>query len=95
MPTMIRPRQTFATNNAPPTPQNARSLSSSNFLERIDQFVEKNGRPTPPVTTASGVPVPRIAPKQAGVGRTATPVKLRGEAGCWGAAQRQQKNAVR
>lgn len=91
MPTMIRPRQTVAANNAPPTPKKARSLSGSSLLGHIGQLDEKNGRLTPPATTASGVPVPRIAPKQAGVGRTATPVKLRGEAGCWGAAQRQQK----
>lgn len=91
MPTMIRPKLTFAASNATATPQNARPLSGSSLLGRIDQFGEKNGRPAPPTTTASDVPVLRIASKQAGVGRTATPVKLRGEAGCWGAAQRQQK----
>lgn len=51
MPTMIRPRQTVAANNTPPTPQNARSLSGSSLLEQIGQLDEKNGRPTSPATT--------------------------------------------
>ena len=38
MPTMIRPKRTFAANNATATPQNARSLSGSSLLdESIDQ----------------------------------------------------------
>ena len=41
MPTMIRPKPTFAANNATATPQNARSLSGSSLLGRIDRLVKR------------------------------------------------------
>ena len=51
MPTMIRPRQTIAANNAPPTPQKCSLPLGFEPLGRIDQLGEKNGRLTPPATT--------------------------------------------
>lgn len=91
MTTMIRPRQTVAANNAPPTPKKARSLSGSNPLGRIDQLGEKNGRLTPPATTASGLRVPQIAVKEEGSVLYVRDRRLRGKMGCPGLAQRQQK----
>ena len=41
MPTMIRPKLSFEANNATATPQNARSLSGSSLLGRIDRLVKR------------------------------------------------------
>lgn len=95
MPTMIRPKRTFAANNATATTQNARPLSGSSPLGRIDQLGEKNGRLTPPATTASGLRVPQVAAKEEGNVLYVRDRRLRGKMGCPGLAQRQQKNAVR
>ena len=65
MPTMIRPKLSFEANNATATPQNARSLSArASWTNR--SISEKNGRLTPPATTASGLRVPQVAAKEEG-----------------------------
>ena len=52
---------------------------------------EKNGKPTPPVTTASGLRVPQVAAKEEGSVLYVRDRRLRGKMGCPGLAQRQQK----
>lgn len=91
MPTMIRPKLTFATNNATATTQNARSLSGSNLPGRIDRLVKRTEDPLPPATTASGLRVPQVAAKEEGSVLYVRDRRLRGKMGCPGLAQRQQK----
>ena len=52
---------------------------------------EKNGRPTFPATTASGLRVPQVAAKEEGSVLYVRDRRLRGKMGCPGLAQRQQK----
>ena len=83
MPTMIRPKRTFAANNATATPQNARSLG----LEPPGtnrSISEKNGRLTPPATTASGLRVPQVAAKEEGSVLYVRDRRLRGKMGARG-----------
>ena len=92
MPTMIRPRQSFAANNAPPMPKKSSLPLGFEPLGRIDQLGEKNGRLTPPLATkASGLRVPQVAAKEEGSVLYVRDRRLRGKMGCPGLAQRQQK----
>lgn len=90
MPTMIRPKLTFTANNAAATPQNARSLSGSSLLGRIDRLVKRT-EDYSPATTASGLRVPQVAAKEEGSVLYVRDRRLRGKMGCPGLAQRQQK----
>lgn len=91
MPTMIRPKRTFAANNATATTQEARSLSGSNLPGRIDRLVKRTEDPLPPATTASGLRVPQVAAKEEGSVLYVRDRRLRGKMGCPEPAQRQQK----
>ena len=64
MPTMIRPKLSFEANNATATPQK-RSLPLGLEPPGTNRSIsEKNGRLTPPATTASGLRVPQVAAKR-------------------------------
>ena len=91
MPTMIRPKRTFATNNATATPQNDRPPLGFKPPGTNRPISEKNGRPTFPATTASGHLVPQVAAKEEGSVLYVRDRRLRGKMGCPGLAQRQQK----
>ena len=64
MPTMIRPKRTFATNNATATTQNARSLSGSNLPGRIDRLVKRTENPLPRPRQRAGSGCPRLPRKR-------------------------------
>ena len=86
MTTMIRPRQTFAANNA--TPQKRSLPLGFEPKGRVDQLGEKNGRLTLPAATASGLRVPQVAAKEEGSVLYVRDQRLRGKMGCPGPAQR-------
>ena len=91
MSTMIRPRQTFTTNNTPPTPKKCSLPLGFEPLGRIDQLGEKNEKPASLATTASGLRVPQVAAKEEGSVLYVRDRRLRGKMGHPEPAQRQQK----
>ena len=90
MPTMIRPKLTFTANNAAATPQNARSLSGSSLLGRIDRLVKRTEDLLPGHDSerAPGAPGCR---ERGGKRTLCTRPTIEGQDGCPGPAQRQQK----
>ena len=64
MPTMIRPKLSFEANNATATPQNARSLSGSSLLGRIDRLVKRTEDSLPRPQQRAGSGCPRLPRKR-------------------------------
>ena len=91
MPTMIRPKLTSAANNAAATPPKRSPPLGFEPPGTNRPISKKNGRPTPPATTASGLRVPQVAAKEEGSVLYVRDRRLRGKMGCPGLAQRQQK----